>query len=76
MITTSMVSGSGLADPPARGMTAAAFQAIANDARKVLAAKCSRREMRRVLKEIADLAAAELEVDGELEECWRMADGG
>ncbi len=56
-------------------MAAEAFQAIANDARKVLAAKCSRREMRRVLKDIADLAAAELKADGELEECWRVTDG-
>ncbi len=75
LISTSAVSGSGLVDPPVSGMAAEAFRAIMNDARRVLARKCSRREMRRVLKDIADLAAAELKVDKELEECWRMAAG-
>ena len=75
MITTSMVADSGLVNPPIRGMSAAAFQAIEFDARTSLAGNGSKKDLRRVLQDIADLAAAELSAEEKLDGCWQMTAG-
>lgn len=67
MITTSMIGGYGTDAIHARGMMPAAMQAIADDARGALDGNCSKRRLRRILRNIADLAETELRVEEEIE---------